>query len=362
SYPYNPDTHRYTLARFADSMEPAMRSRWIATWAWLDPTDPRARDTYAQDLLDHGRRADAMRQISESVFAAPDASSHFYLGPRIVPRLPEDEKRAINDGLKRAVSSDFAGSVAALGDFYQLLGESRERASLLTQAADRENDPVRRAQYLRDAADAYLGTGQMDKAAENLQRAIDAAPEDADSYAELIARVLAPRGQFEQAQSLMADGIDRGANACKLALSVVNAANALGRADVAERALDTALKIDLTSYECTMAMGELYLASGRNARAMLMFDKATELKPDSADAYLKLGMAADRNYDYFKAEQAYNRAESMAPGNPEVAERVADFKRKLADAAVDQNRPKGLPIEIRTPDAQPSAAADPNVP
>ena len=160
----------------------------------------------------------------------------------------------------------------------------------------------------------------------------------------------------------MAQGIEHGVNACKLALSVVDGANALGRADVAEQALDTALKTDLTSYDCTMAMGDLYFAAGRNARAMLMFDKATELKPDSAYAYLKLGMAADRNYDYFNAEKAFDRAESMAPGNREVAERVAGFKRKLADAAADQDRAKEMRIEIRTPDAQPSAAADSKAP
>ena len=34
---------------------------------------------------------------------------------------------------------------------------------MLTQAAERENDPTRRAQYLRDAADAYLKMGQHRK-------------------------------------------------------------------------------------------------------------------------------------------------------------------------------------------------------
>ena len=87
SYPFNPYGHRMTLARFGNSMEPAMRSRWIAMWEWLDPTDPHARDVYAQDLLDHGQRPDAMRQISESVFVAPLASWHVYLSPQIVPLL-----------------------------------------------------------------------------------------------------------------------------------------------------------------------------------------------------------------------------------------------------------------------------------
>jgi O-antigen ligase len=356
SYPYNPGSHLLTLARFGDSMEPAMRSRWIATWEWLDPTDPHARDVYAQDLLDHGRRPDAMRQISESVFNAPIASSHFYLSPRIVPLLPDDEKRAISDGLERAVGSGFGGSVEALANFYQSIGKSNERASLLTQAAERENDPARRAHYLRDAADAYLKMGRLERADEVLRTAIDADPGEADDYTELIARVLVPREDFEQVQSLISQGIDRGADPCNLALSVVKGARALGRADVAEQALDTALKADATSYDCTLAMGDLYLGSGRNARAVLLFDKAAELRPDSAEALLALAIAADRNYDYSTAEAAYNRAASLAPKNREVAERLAGFKRKLADAAADSEGPHAMPADVAVPDAQASPA------
>ncbi len=118
-----------------------MRSRGLATWEWLDPTDPHARDVYAQDLLEQGRRADAMRQISESVFVAPVAAWHSYLSPRIAPWLPDDEKLAIETAFGRAVSSGFSGSVATLGDFYQSVGKSKERAAMLTQAAERETIP-----------------------------------------------------------------------------------------------------------------------------------------------------------------------------------------------------------------------------
>lgn len=357
-YPYHPDTHRRTLVRFGDLMDPAMLSRWISTWEWLDPTDPRAHDVYAQDLIDHGRQADAMAQIAESVFVAPLASQHFYLHPQILPRLPDDEKRAINEGLERAVRSGFSGSVETLGNFYAAVGKSDERASLFTRAAEKENDPTRRAQYLRDAADAYLEMGRRRQAGQVLRTAIDADPADADDYTELIARVLIPREEFEQVQNLVAQGIDRGADPCQLALSVVNGAQALGRYDVAEQALDTALNADSTAYECTVALGGLYLASGRNARAVLLYDKATELRPDSAQAYIGLAIAADRNYDYSAAEAAYNRAASLAPENRDIAERLAGFKRKLAESAADSDHSHAIPDDVAAPDAHATAAAD----
>jgi Flp pilus assembly protein TadD len=89
---------------------------------------------------------------------------------------------------------------------------------------------------------------------------------------------------------------------------------------------------------------------------VLLFKKATELTPDSAEAYTDLAIAADRNYDYSTAEAAYNRAASLAPQNQDVAQRLADFKRKLADAAADSDRPHAIPADVAAPDAQPSAA------
>ena len=358
SYPYHPDTRRITLVRFGDSMDSAMRSRWISTWEWLDPTDPRAHDVYAQDLIDHGRPADAMRQIAESVYVAPLASHHLYLDPKILPRLPDDEKRAINDGLARAVNAGFGGSVETLGEFYAAVGKSDERASLFTRAAERENDPTRRARYLREAADAYLQMGRREQAGEVLRAAIDADPAEADDYTELIAQVLIPREEFEQVQNVISDGIDRGADPCQLALSAVKGAQALGRYDVAEQALDTALKADATAYDCTATLGGLYLASGRNARAVLLYDKATELRPDSAQAYIGLATAADRNYDYSKAEAAYNRAASLAPENRDIAERLAGFKRKLAESAADADHSPAISAAVAAPDAHATAAAD----
>jgi tetratricopeptide (TPR) repeat protein len=221
-----------------------------------------------------------------------------------------------------------------------------------------ERTTLRAARSIFATRPAYLTMGRLEKAGDVLRTAIDLDPGEADDYTELIARVLVPREDFEQVQSLISNGIDRGADPCKLALSVVKGAQALGRVDVAEQALDTALKADATSYECTLAMGELYLGSDRNARAVLLFTKATELRPDSVDALLNLAIAADRNYDYSTAEAAYNRAASLAPQNPEVAERLAGFKRKLADAAADSDRSHAMPADIAAPDAQASPAAD----
>ena len=341
SYPYNPDTHRMLLAQFSEAMGFRSRAHEIETWQWLDPTDPRAREAYARDLFERGKRAEAMRQIDEAVYVSPAVPSHAYLSPRILPWLQDDEKRAIEDGFKRAVDAGFNGAALALGEFYQTLGRSTERAALLSASAARERDPQKRAEFLRESADAYVAMGELKKAGNIFRRAIDADPSDASSYTGLISKVLVPYEEFDQVQKYISDGIDHDVDACQLALSARGAAS-VGRADFTEQTLTDALRVEPASFDCTMELGLLYLRDGRNGRAILMFDKATELRPNSAEAYMELGTAAEKNYDFFKAEKAYDRAASLAPQNPDVAQRLAAFKRKLADAASDSG-----PVDVQ---------------
>ena len=340
TYPANPAIHRSILRQFGTIMSPGARSREIETWLWLDPTNPNARDIYAADLVERGRRADAMNQISQSTYVSPDARTHPYMSPRILPLLADDQKRAIENGLTRAVAERFDGAVIALSDFYDTLGRTSDRARLLTQAAAHEQQPQRRAQYLREGADAYLAIGDSRKAGEFLQRAIDTDPGDARNYTDLIAKVLVPHEEYDQARRVIDQGIENDADACRLALSMAPGAAQRGRRDIAEQALSHALETDPASYDCTVELSRLYNGEGRYARAMLMMETATRLRPDSAQAYLELAAAAERNYDYSAAEKAYDRAASLAPQNPAVAESVAAFKRKLSEAGAGSEQSK----------------------
>jgi len=339
-YPANPAVHQAVLRQFGTSMSEAARSREIETWLWLDPTNPNARDLYAADLAEHGRRAEAMNQISQSTYVSPHAQTHPYMNPRILLTLAGDQKRAIENGLTRAVAERFDGAVIALGDYYDTLGRTGDRAKLLSQAAAQEQRPQRRAQYLRGGADAYLASGDPRQASEFLQRAIDSDPGDAQNYTELIAKVLVPHDEYDQALKVVARGIENDADACQLALSVAGGAAERGRRDIAEQALSHALENDPSSYNCTIQLGRLYNGEGRYARATLLMETATRLRPDSAQAYMELATAAEKNYDYSAAEKAYDRAAELAPQNPAVAESVAAFKRKLSEAGADSGQSK----------------------
>jgi tetratricopeptide (TPR) repeat protein len=210
---------------------------------------------------------------------------------------------------------------------------------LLNEAADGEREGERRTEYLREAGEAYLAIGETQKATELFKRAIESDATDEQSYEDLIADVLVPHEEFEQARALAEQGIANEVDACRLELSIAKGAEQHGRRDIAEQALNRALENDAESYDCTLELGRLYDGDKRYTRAMILFDTATRLKPDSADAYLALASAAEASYDFGAASKAYERAAELAPQNEQVAQSVAAFKRKLADAA-DSESPK----------------------
>ncbi len=330
-YPTEPEVHMALLNSYGGSMTPELVSHELAATAWLDPTNPAARDFYARDLTLHGDQSGGNRELADSVYVAPFTASHAYLEPRVIPWLREDRCRAIEWGLKRAVNDGFEGAAATLGQFLDALNRTSDSAAIDTSAAAHESDPVRRAALLRAAGEAYLKSGEPRKAGEALEQAIDADPRDTESYVELVSQVLAPHDNYDQARQLISEAEQNGADQCKVAIGLERAAEFRGRTDIAEAALGDTLGDDGGSFDCTLELGKLYASEGRDARAVLVLGEATKLNPDSVDAWLTLATVAERSYDYFAAEKAYNQAERLAPRDLFVTSQVAEFRRKMAE-------------------------------
>jgi tetratricopeptide (TPR) repeat protein/O-antigen ligase len=330
-YPTEPEVHMALLNNYAGSMTPELVSHELAATAWLDPTNPAARDFYARDLILHGDPSGGDRELADSVYVAPFTESHAYLAPRVVPWLPDDRRRAIEWGLTRAVTDGFEGAAATLGQFLDALDRSADSAAIDMSAAAHEPDPQRRAALLRAAGDAYLKSGEPSKAGEMFEQAIAVDPRDAENYVELASRVLAPHDDYDQARQLITEADQNGADACRVAISISHAAQFRGRTDIAEAALGDTLGDNAGSFDCTLELGKLYASEGRDARAVLVLTDATKLNPDSVDAWLTLATVAERSYDYFAAEKAYAQAERLAPHDHFVGSQVADFNKKMAE-------------------------------
>lgn len=81
----------------------------------------------------------------------------------------------------------------------------------------------------------------------------------------------------------------------------------------AEEALDKAIKYDKNNYEAYYHRGCVKFNTYRYQEAIADFEKATELKPDYADAYFNIGRAYyilkdnDKACTYYKLAEKYGR-------------------------------------------------------
>jgi hypothetical protein len=143
-----------TLARMMPDASEAQRKELSAA-VWLDPNEPLARDLLARNLLMAGRRADALGELSTSVYRAPYLDVHYYLAPQAILWLLPQEQAAIARGFNRAIDDDFGDAGGELASFYLRLGRYQDAAEAYEHAAHATSDKLRRADFLLKAGAQY---------------------------------------------------------------------------------------------------------------------------------------------------------------------------------------------------------------
>jgi O-antigen ligase/tetratricopeptide (TPR) repeat protein len=338
SYPANAYAHYVTVHRFGSSMPADERLRELATIVYLDPTNPRARDLYAQELERAGHMNDAFRQIRLSVEASPEGARHGYLAPRVTPWLSAGEKRAVEDGYKAAVAKGYRGAIDGLAAFYANTGRFAEEARLYTDAAAREDAPAVRATDLVGAGDAWARAGDSERAAAAYRDAAAADPDDIKPYSALIALLLKQPNGAGAAREVADQGIENGVDPSELLDALGMAAYLSNHFDIAEAAFSRSLEYRPSSFNSTLLLGTIYNRERKFDRAVLTLQHAIELDADSATANWELGTAQEGSYDYFAAEQAYRRAIGLDPGNAGMRSYFTDFQRRIAAGEKALNR------------------------
>jgi len=86
-------------------------------------------------------------------------------------------------------------------------------------------------------------------------------------------------------------------------------------------------------------MGELNLATKKFDQAATWLERATSLDPSSAEAFYDLGLADEGAYEYFAANQAYQRAMALAPTDDRFKTRYAAFREKTLQGKFDTLKP-----------------------
>ena len=170
-------------------------------------------------------------------------------------------------------------------------------AARLLEHADLDYSDPANADALRVLVDALLETGRGDEAAARSARAV-AAHGDMPVFLDLDGRVLAKRGQLEQARM----------------------------------SFETAQKIDPSDANAVMGLAGLEALSGKPDEAIALFDRASALDPRSgiaAYSAAQLTLAAGRRDD---AEQ---RLRTIVRRNPEMVAAANDLAYLLAERGAD---------------------------
>jgi O-antigen ligase/Flp pilus assembly protein TadD len=322
---------------------------------WIEPTNPYLRDLLASLLFTSGQKEKALSEIARSVADSPVFETHVYLNDKVLARLPEAEREAVEKGFREASAGGQRQAARNLAAFYGKTQRFSEQGILYENIAAAETGEAAINELLLDAGQAYVNGGMRDDAERVLRRAIGEAPKDRRAYEQLAAAIYARDG-FGAAEDIVATGIKNGAPGSFLFLALAGAAEKAGRLEDSRRALsrakqeieaanpaamdafdlylslaeasrlagdragrvaalEKALEAKPESLEVLSALGNLYLEQRNFARASLCFAGIAQLKPESAPARFQLGLAEEARYRLGPARKAYAYAVELDPGN-----------------------------------------------
>jgi TolB-like protein/Flp pilus assembly protein TadD/DNA-binding winged helix-turn-helix (wHTH) protein len=129
-----------------------------------------------------------------------------------------------------------------------------------------------------------------------------------------LSRITEAEAQFRRALDADPGFARAAAGLCQVAILQYERTNATEYVQDAEAACRAALDADPTLKETEMALGRLYLASGRHEQAEAVYRSLLRRAPRDADVYIGLGRALVRSKRMEEAEQNFREAVVVEPG------------------------------------------------
>jgi O-antigen ligase/tetratricopeptide (TPR) repeat protein len=334
SHPAEASAHLDFVRLAGDSLPSDTRLRELSAAIWLDPNDPYARDQYATTLIHQKMTSQGFDNITHSIRVSPVLSTHFYLSEALIPRLTDQTQHAVERGFREAIELRYQGAVQGLGDYDTARGRYAEAGDIFASAGQTEPNSDLSETYLMNGGRAYARAGVMDAARRSFEAAIRDNPDDDRPYVELTTLVLGPQHQLEAAKNLVTQGVQAGADASALYDALARAADADRDSELTEAALRSSVEARPT-LKGLLQLGGFYLNETKYARAALTFRRATDIDPQSAEAYFYLGVAEQSDYAFTDAERDFARAVRLAPENVSYRSRYAEFERSVAQSIRD---------------------------
>jgi tetratricopeptide (TPR) repeat protein len=273
-------------------------------------------------------------QLERPPAADPQAFADYSLGMSLYERsdIPGNLDRAI-EALTRATTRDphFARAYASAG-------AARWAQYLFAhdpQSADKAREMALEGLRLDpDDVDVqctlariYIGTGKLDEAADELERAIANHP-GSDLPHLLRGRYLQQAGQPDQALAEIKKAIALRPNFWSNHMDLGLAYYGLGRYDEAAAAFQKVTELQPDNSWGFQMLGTVQHAKGDRRRALANYNRAIALGPNSA-AYSNLGNLYTQEGRYPEAVSAFERAASLDPKSPVKQRNLGDIYRTV---------------------------------
>jgi tetratricopeptide (TPR) repeat protein/O-antigen ligase len=327
NHPADSTAHLALVALMPPGAPEVLRNQELRAAVWLNPNDPLARDVYARSLLLDGKKQDGLKQITLSVFHSPELESHFYLRPRVLPFLLPEEQEAVDTGFGRAIDAGFAGAAHDFGQFYRRLGRYNDAALVEARAADATDDDAERFDYLVDSGEDYAQSGKMKQAQQQFRAAIEMDPSNSRPYSHLMIDVLGPSHDPNGMRAVAQQAIAAGADPVTIEQAEANAASASGDPDAAEAAL-VRVSEESPTYSSMKNLGVFYNDTKKYDRAIVAYQHAIEINPNSAEAYFGRAQAEENSFDFPGANDDYKKAIQLAPNDKGIRQAYAEFRQR----------------------------------
>ncbi len=225
------------------------------------------------------------------------------------------------------LQQDLEKSTPARPEFYYEVAEAYEKSGKHGEAIHWYDEALRHSPEFRPATDglavALIGAGNLDRAAEVLEKAVAAAPADAVALTDL-GNVYLKQGKPDAAQQALA-------RALSVNPDTPEAQNLLGLALAqkqdwagAERAFRTAISIQPELAAAHQNLANQLAKGGDYAQARYHFEKAIAGEPNNADARDRYGLLLAITGSYDKAVVQLREAVRLSPDLAGVHGDLAD--------------------------------------
>lgn len=181
-------------------------------------------------------------------------------------------------------------------------------------------------------ARGLLQAGRLDEAEIEFRAALASGADEVATHAGL-AEIARRRGDRPAAVALLTAVVQRYPTATRLAVQLAEDLRRLGRTHEAEARISGLIEAGLDSEQVRLVAGRLAEARGDAKSAMDEYRRATNLRPDRAPAFLRLGVLLLAAKRLAEAEQALERAVALAPREGTAYAALAELAGKMGHRA-----------------------------